>query len=187
MKCKWIQMLDEDLYWRIVDESLINSNNQAEQREFLVSRLQDLSTAEIIGFKLRTDKLLYDTYNPTMWCAAYIMNRGRCSDDSFQYFRCWVISRGKDTYYKAKNSPDSLVDHINLDWEFYDFELFWYVALYAFKGKTGVDMYKYIDDGFAFSEAKYPKIQFNWNAGEPETMRAICPKLFNVIWEADNI
>jgi hypothetical protein len=27
----------------------------------------------MIGFRLRTDKLLFDSYNPELWCAAYIV------------------------------------------------------------------------------------------------------------------
>src|SRR5690349_10122594 len=95
------EMLEENLYWQIIEDSLKNSENQDEQQEYLVNRLQELTPVEIIGFRLRTDKLLYDTYNSAMWCAGYIMNGG-CSDDGFEYFRNWVISRGKDVYDKAK-------------------------------------------------------------------------------------
>ena len=81
-----------------------------------------MSPKEMIGFRLYTDKLLYDTYNSEMWCAGYIMNEG-CSDDSFEYFRNWVISRGKDTYLKAKENPDYLINEVVDGAEFYDFEI----------------------------------------------------------------
>ena len=55
-----------------------------------------------------------------MWCAAYIMNGG-CSDDSFEYFRLWVISRGKDVYQKAKANPDTLISQVAKEQDFYDF------------------------------------------------------------------
>ena len=97
---KTSEMLDENLYWQIVQESLNNSGTQDGQQEYLVKRLQNLNPKDIVGFRLRTDKLLYDTYNSEMWCAGYIINGG-CSDDGFEYFRNWVVSRGKDVYYKA--------------------------------------------------------------------------------------
>ena len=128
------KMLGEDLYWKIVYESLKKTNNQDDQEEYLVSRIQKLLPAEIIGFSLRTDKLLYDTYTSDIWCAGYIMNGG-CSDDGFEYFRCWIISRGKETYYKTKENPDYLVNEINEELEGYEFEGFGYVSLTAFEKK----------------------------------------------------
>jgi hypothetical protein len=179
---KTSQMLDENLYWQIIADSLKISENQDEQREYLVTRLQDLTSIEIIGFRLRTDKLLYDTYNSEMWCAGFIMNGG-CSDDGFEYFRNWVISRGRDVYYKAKENPDSLIDQVDEDIEDFDFEDFWYVALDAFKKKTGEDLYSYIDEeNFKFKEGHYPNFEFTWQEERPDSMKAICPKLFDRMW-----
>jgi hypothetical protein len=173
------EMLEENLYWQIISDSLKYSE-QDEQQEYLINRLQELSPVEIIGFRLRTDKLLYDTYNSAMWCAGYIMNGG-CSDDGFEYFRNWVISRGKDVYYKAKENPDSLIGQVdeNSDIEEYEFEDFWYVALEAFKNKTGKELYDFIDnDNFIFKEGQYPLFEFTWKEENPDSMKAICPKLF---------
>jgi len=95
---KTSEMLDETIFWNIVDSSVKNTKNQDAQERFLVKEIEKLTPKQMIGFRLRTDKLLYDTYNSEMWCAGYIMNGG-CSDDGFEYFRNWIISRGKDTYY----------------------------------------------------------------------------------------
>lgn len=173
------EMLDEELYWSIIDKSVKATRNQDDQEQFLVSEIKKLSPKEMIGFRLRTDYLLYHTYNSEMWCAGYIMNGG-CSDDSFEYFRCWIISRGKDAYYKAKANPDYLVNEIVPGAEFYDFESFWYVALEAFKQKTGKDLYDYIDnDNFKTKEGAYPQFEFTWREGDAESMRGVCPKLFD--------
>lgn len=43
-------MIDEDLYWKIVQESLEETNDQDEQEAFLISRLRFLQPANIIGF-----------------------------------------------------------------------------------------------------------------------------------------
>jgi hypothetical protein len=175
---KTSEMLSEDLFWSIVDDSLVNSSNQDEQEKKLIARLEKLSLKEIIGFRLRTDKLLYDTYTSEMWCAGYIMNGG-CSDDSFEYFRCWVISRGKDVYDKGKSNPDSLVDEVVENKNYYEFETFWYVALGVFSKKTGKNLYLYVDDDkFLTREGKYPQIDLNWTEDNPESMKKICPKLF---------
>ncbi len=179
---KTAEMLDEDLYWSIIDKSLKATDNQDDQEQFLINEIGNLTPKQMIGFRLRTDKLLYDTYNSEMWCAGYIMNGG-CSDDGFEYFRNWVISRGKDTYCKAKENPDNLIAEVNEDADMYDFESFWYVALEAFKQKTGKDLYDFIDeDNFKTREGNYPKFEFSWQEDNPESMKKICPKLFDKLW-----
>lgn len=176
------EMLDETIFWNIVDSSVKNTKNQDAQEKFLVKEIEKLTPKQIIGFRLRTDKFLYDTYNSEMWCAGYIMNGG-CSDDGFEYFRNWIISRGKDTYYKAKENPDSLISEFIEGEEYYDFEDFWYVALTAFENKTGEELYDYISDDFKTNEGNYPNFEFTWEEEEPETVKAICPKLFEKMWD----
>lgn len=178
---KTSELLDETTFWNIVEASLKNTSNQDAQELFLVAAIEKLTPKEMIGFRLRTDKLLYDTYNSEMWCAGYIMNGG-CSDDGFEYFRNWIISRGKDTYLKAKENPDTLISEFIEGEDFYEFESFWYVALTAFENKTGKDLYDYIADDFKTNEGNYPNFDFTWKEEEPETMKAICPKLFDKMW-----
>lgn len=178
---KTSEALEEELFWKLVEASLQNTDNQEDQEQFLVTALEKLSPKEIIGFRLRTDRLLYDTYTSEMWCAGYIMNGG-CSDDGFEYFRNWVISRGKEVYYRAKENPDSLIETFAQETDFYEFESFWYVALTAFEHKTGENLYDYIADDFKYCEGNYPQFEFNWEEEQPETMKAICPQLFEKIW-----
>ncbi|MEZ4936905.1 MAG: DUF4240 domain-containing protein [Crocinitomicaceae bacterium] len=177
------EMLDEDIFWEIVDSSVRNSKNQFQQEQYLIREISKLTPKQMVGFRLRTDKLLYDTYNSEMWCAGYIMNGG-CSDDGFEYFRNWVISRGKSAYYKAKENPDSLIDEKdNGEDGMFDFEGFWYVALDAFNKKTGKDLYDYIDyDNFKTSEGSYPQFEFTWEEENPESMKKLCPRLFEHFW-----
>ena len=172
------KMMEEKQFWQIIQKSLDETNNQDAQETWLVNELQKFSPEEIIGFRLRTDKLLYDTYTSEMWCAAYIINGG-CSDDCFEYFRCWLISRGEKIYEKTKNNPDSLVDEVNPEQDLYDFESFWYVGLQAFERMTGQNLYEFIDDdNFTTGEGNYPTFDFNWQEDNPESIRNICPKLF---------
>lgn len=179
---KTAEMLDENVYWNIIHKSLTNTSDQDDQEQFLIKEIEKLSPKEMIGFRLRTDKLLYDTYNSEMWCAGYIMNGG-CSDDGFEYFRNWIISRGKATYYKAKENPDNLISEVIEGQEFYEFESFWYVALRAFEHRTGKDLYEYIDDdNFKTKEGDYPQFAFTWKESDPESMKVICPKLYDKCW-----
>lgn len=178
---KTSEMLEESLFWEIIGKSLKNSKNESGQMSFLAKEIEKLTPKEIIGFRLRTDKLLYDTYSSEMWCAGYIMNGG-CSDDGFEYFRNWVISRGREVYYSAKENPDNLIFEYIEGKEYYDLEDFWYVALTAFKNKTGKELYDYISDDIKTSEGNYPQFEFTWEEEKPETMKAICPRLFEKMW-----
>jgi hypothetical protein len=50
-------MLSEEVYWAIIDSSH-ETTNQEDQELFLVSAIEKLTPQEMIGFRLRTDKLL---------------------------------------------------------------------------------------------------------------------------------
>jgi len=172
-------MLEEEKFWKIVESSLENFESEIEQEKKLISEIENLSVKEQIGFKLRTDKLSNEIYTSDMWCAGYIVNGG-CSDDGFDYFKSWVISKGKEVYYEVKKNPDALIDYATLEMEEYEFESFGYVALNAFKKATGDELYDYIDyDKFWKEEKINTQIQFNWREENPDSMKAICPQLFN--------
>jgi hypothetical protein len=177
------EMLDEDLYWSIIEKSRLEHKNQEDQEVFLSSEIEKLSPKDIIGFRLRTDKLLFDTYNSELWCAAYIMNGG-CSDAGFDYFRCWLISKGKDVFYKAKSNPDSLISEVEEGKTSYEFEGFWFVAMNAFLNKTDQEIYSYIDyENFTTNDENYPLIDFNWNVDNPQSMEKVCPLLYKKMWK----
>jgi hypothetical protein len=180
---KSCEMLNEEVYWAIIDSSLHETTNQEDQELYLVSAIEKLTPKEMIGFRLRTDKILFDSYNPELWCAAYIVNDG-CSDGGFEYFRCWLISRGKEAFYSVKIDPDSLIKQVVEGKESYEFEGFWYVAMNAFKNKTGEELFSYIDyDRFITNDENYPLLKFNWNVDEPQTMAIICPILYKNLWK----
>ena len=180
------EMMDEEQFWAIVQTAVDEAGDDEDEYLEVVKReLSKLSLKEMIGFRLRTDKLLYDSYTSEMWCAGYLMNGG-CSDDGFEYFRLWVISRGRKVYEAAMANPDNLIDYIDDDAEmdFFEFELFWYVALEAFEEAVDAELYDYVDDeNFKTREGNYPNFEFNWEEDEPESMQKLCPRLFEKFWE----
>ena len=175
------EMMNEDQFWAIVQKAVDEAgDDEDEYLEVVMHELSKLSLKEMVGFRLRTDKLLYDSYTSEMWCAGYLMNGG-CSDDGFEYFRLWVISRGRKVYEAALAHPDNLIDYIAEDAEvdFFEFELFWYAAIDAFEEATEADLYDYIDDdNFTTREGNYPNFEFNWDEEDPESMKKLCPRLF---------
>lgn len=173
--------MEEAQFWEIVQKSLDESGGDLEcQENCLIQSLERLSPAEMVGFRLRTDILLHNSYSSELWCAGYLMNEG-CSDDGFEYFRLWIISKGRTPFEGALKNPDSLADIAdeNMGQDF-SFESFWYVALSAFENTTRQQLYDFIDyDNFPYGEGKYPQFEFNWEEDNPESMRKICPRLFD--------
>ena len=174
------EMMDEDQYWAMIDASIKNSAGPESQRNHLITQLEQCEPLDIIKFRLRTNKLLYDTYTSDMWCAAYLLNGG-CSDDGFEYFRLWLISRGKDVYETAKENPDWLVTQLDQSTEVGFYEDLWYAADFAFHRRTMKKLYEWVDDGFKFSEANYPEMEFGWQEDDPESMRVICPNIYRAV------
>lgn len=177
------EMLDEESYWTIIENSIKETTNQEDQELYLISKLEQLSPKEMIGFRLRTDKLLFDSYTSNLWCADYIISNG-AMEDGFDYFRCWLISRGKEAFYKSQESSDYLVNLVDKEPKVYDFESFWYVAFTAFKNTTDKEAEAYIDYGkFKTTDDNYPILDFNWNVDDPKTMAKVCPVLFEKFWK----
>lgn len=175
-------LMDEDRFWSMIDKSKQSGDDLEQFAENLTRELVKLSSADIIGFHLREQKLRFDSYTSDIWCAGYIMNGG-CSDDSFEYFRCWLIAQGKEAYYASLKNPDWLVNLYSKDVEEYDFEDFMYLASDAFEQKNKKDIDDYVDyDHFKEHEGQYPEIQFNWEEDNEESMKKICPKLMEVAW-----
>lgn len=176
------ELMDEDRFWSLIDKSKQSSEDLEDFAENLTTELKQSTITDIIGFHLREQKLRFDSYTSELWCAGYIMNGG-CSDDSFEYFRCWIITQGKDAYYSSLKNSDWLVNLYSRDVEEYDFEDFMYIASDAFEQKTKKDIEDYVDyDKFKTNEANYPDFEFTWEEDNEESMKKICPKLMEVAW-----
>jgi hypothetical protein len=174
-------LMDENYYWKTVDASIKYSNDQNQQLSFLMTELKQMPLDDIVGFMMRMNQIQQDLYTSQLCCACFLLNKGYCSVDGFEYFISWIISNGKDTYDKARNIADSLACKINPKTEFYYFEEFGYAPSYAFTNKTsGKDIFAYLGENFSFPEL--PKIKFNWNTENPDTMQSICPILFEKMW-----
>ncbi|MBI1213053.1 MAG: DUF4240 domain-containing protein [Alphaproteobacteria bacterium] len=118
--------MDLSGFWTIIDKARSTAGADVEARPAALAKvLATLSKAELASFQKHYDSLICASYRWDLWGAAYIINGG-CSDDSFRYFRDWLISEGREVFDKAVASGDSLADHPHIDCA--DLELFGYVA-----------------------------------------------------------
>lgn len=180
-------LMDEKQFWSLIEQSRAAvqavgddlDEQQAAQCESLANLLEQLDWQEIAAFDNRFSTLVIQSYNEKLWCAAYVLCGG-CSDDAFDYFRYWLISRGEAVYCSVLAAPDSLIDHVSRDADdsCYEFEDFAYVAMDVFEAKTGAELYEYTD-----IDHSIPDIEFSWDEDDLESIKAVCPKLYAAFWE----
>ena len=132
-------VMPADRFWQVIDRTTKYGGDQDAQMEALRMELRKLPAVEIEAFERAFQEQQRRAYSWDLWGAAYIMCGG-ASDDGFEYFQRWLISRGRKTFDAAVADPDSLATTIpgNSPDE-YDFELFAYVAGDVWKEKTGLD------------------------------------------------
>jgi hypothetical protein len=166
--------LTSENFWALIDHSAAFEANPDAQLADLRASLNRLSASQIADFERIFDATMNQSYSWDLWGAAYLVNGG-ASDDGFEYFRCWLISKGRTVFQKAVSSPDSLSDLLATgDGGVFEFEAFGYVAREAWQAKTGRDWndmpivadmaYDHKPSGAAFSEnpadlaKRYPKL-----------------------------
>nr|WP_294947086.1 DUF4240 domain-containing protein [uncultured Mucilaginibacter sp.] len=158
------KLLNEDAFWLIIQQSIIESNNNYQQQiPHLQKILSRMDKEQIIKFNNTFTALLAASYTSKLWGASYVINGG-CSDDCFEYFRGYLIGHGKNKFYDTYRDPESCADWIKPE---DDWEGIRYAAANAYKQKTGSEIpYTYQAEyklkGKLFDEAtvdkQYPKL-----------------------------
>ncbi len=105
------QAMDESRFWSIFEPvSAIPGEEVEQQEEALARQLSELSDEDLIAFQATYERLHALAYRWDLWEVAFHTGGG-CSDDSFAYFRNWLIGRGRDAFYAVLENPDNLADH----------------------------------------------------------------------------
>jgi hypothetical protein len=193
-KVKVHEPMDEALFWQILEKSRDFMYDTYKQEEFLSLYLDRFTLSQIIGFRLTTQKLVFEAYNQKSWYAGSILNEILYDAEEFQSFLYLVISRGKAVYQAFLQNPDSLIDALNDDLELYDFDDFNSAAEMAFQGKADVDLYDIINlDDYAYASKNYPEIEVSWgndveadDETTAEQLQAHCPRLYEKYWKDKN-
>ena len=156
-------LMDEKQFWSLIEQSHTiaqaasddEDEQQTAQCESLAGLLKQLDWQDIAAFDNRFSTLVIQSYDEKLWCAAYVL--------------CGVLA-----------DPDSLIDHVSGDVDdgCYEFEDFAYVAMGIFEEKTGEELDEYTD-----IDHSIPDIEFSWDEDDPESIKAICPKLYAAFWE----
>lgn len=127
-----------DRFWQIIERAARSDGDSDAHAETLRVVLRELSAEEVISFEVAFRRYLNEAYKWDLWGAAYVVHGG-CSDDGFEYFRRWLVSRGRDVYEAALADPDSLAQlevRPGSD-DVWEFEEIYYVAKDVFEEKGG--------------------------------------------------
>jgi hypothetical protein len=127
-----------DRFWAIIARAAAADQDPDAHMEALGAELRKLALDEIIAFEVAFRRYLNEAYTWDLWGAAFVIHGG-CSDDGFEYFRRWLVSRGRDVYEAALADPDGLAQ---LDVrpgpdDVWEFEEIYYVAKDVFEEKGG--------------------------------------------------
>lgn len=127
--------MDANQFWTFIENARLSAGDDVEERGTgLQAQLAPLSATELQLFQNHYDEQIRRSYSWTLWAAAEIMYGWiGASDDSFRYFRDWLISEGRATFEAALRDPDALAERPRFDMA--ELELYGYVATELFREK----------------------------------------------------
>ncbi|MCL2115832.1 MAG: DUF4240 domain-containing protein [Methanobrevibacter sp.] len=189
-------MMNKNEFWELIQESFQEGKWATDkQMEILIDKLANYSEEEILKFAKIYQVYDEAAYKSKLWAAAYVMNGG-CSDDCFDYFKGWLISRGEEPYLNALIDPDSISDlDIAPDCDYFENEDMLSVPLQAFNkniGTNDINIYfekfreyeldssetNEIIDSIEFGE----DINIDWDDDDSESLRLVVPMLYDKYW-----
>lgn len=158
--------MDEALFWQFIEESKDAGHSCNEMVESLTEKLEALGLREIRTFQKILFQCLSRAYTWGHWALAYISRNG-CSDDEFDYFRAWLVTKGKDSFLKAIDDLESAADLIDQDPQC---EGLLYAAEHAFENKSG--------DPLGYFNRKPPKLTGpKWSEDQlPKMFPSLCSR-----------
>jgi len=134
-----VQPMDHRGFWAIVDRTAAFEADPERQLEALRGELEAMPAEEVLAFGRAFDAQLARAYTWDLWAIASIVHGG-ASDDGFEYFRRWMVSKGSATFEALLADPDSLPDLLVEDVSgVLEFEEFPYVVAEVWSAKTGQD------------------------------------------------
>lgn len=123
----------DDRFWALIDQARAGSQASASAQQ-LTRVVEGLNSSEIQDFSYAFYEKLCDLNHWRLWGAGYVISGGM-GDDSFHYFRSWIIGKGKAVFEVAHTNPDELGPFV--DTREVDNELLEYVPLNVLK-KRGI-------------------------------------------------
>jgi len=158
--------MPEKEFWNLVDTHVKRRRDGSIDAKPLMAVLVKMSLPKIRAFGQRMSTYYARSYTWPLWGAAYLIHEG-APDDTFDYFRSWLIGQGRAVFTAAMKNPDSLAEVATP--EAIDDELY-HIADKAFESVTGKAM--------PASGVKRPKLNKRLDFKDEHAMERAYPKLF---------
>ena len=132
-----IEPMPDERFWGLIGLTTPHGKDPGRQIEVLRLVLATLPLQDIEAFQAAFDKAMARSYSWDLWGAAFVVNGG-ASDDGFEYFRSWLISKGKTAFEQVLANPDSLGDFVDPGTKAaLELEAFAYVAGEVWSARSG--------------------------------------------------
>lgn len=174
--------MTETEFWKLIAMAHRKGDDLEEQLEWLIGQLSKKSVDDIIRFDVLFNRNYTKSYTSDLWAAAYIIMSG-CSDDSFDYFRAWLLFLGKAPYEEAIRNPESMIPYLSkLHEEVPEFEEFLSCACLAFEEKTGQDQEQYMELYWKLTGQpnEILEMEFDWEEEDEEGLSKKFPRLWGI-------
>lgn len=171
-----------DDFWTVVDRAAVGADGEPQLiAERITADLAARPVAEIVGFDRHRHRVLAASYQVDLWAAAYLINGG-ASDDGFEYFRCWLMTRGRSAFARAVQEPDTLAELPEIrraaaTGEDFECEEMLHVAAAAYRRVTGAELPADQD------RPRYPEIGEFWDFDDEDEARRRLPRLAELFLE----
>jgi hypothetical protein len=97
-------------FWSLIERGPGASGKDCHKKaDALQASLRRLTGDEILGFQIRFQERMVESYRSDLWGVAYLVNGG-ASDDGFEYFRAWLIGQGRAYFEAALKDPERAAD-----------------------------------------------------------------------------
>lgn len=179
LKFKASEKMTPEEFWGLIHSSWSEANNSLDKQvEIIINKLSCLTESQILGFECTLREFLVEANHYNVM-AIQKMAEGRVTDDSFLYFRCRIILRGRTIFENAIKSPDLVIERMDTS---HRGELLLYVADTAFANKFGEFTEKtfpreYASEIINYDSGDFPIRGDDWNEED-------LPKLFPELWKA---
>ncbi|WP_405592569.1 DUF4240 domain-containing protein [Streptomyces sp. NBC_01190] len=102
--------MDETEFWEIVDTTREAADGDPDEHaDLLVEKLAQLDPDSVVDFARHFETRFLRAFTWELWGAADVM-LGGADDESFDYFRCWLIAQGRHVFEGALSAPDDLAE-----------------------------------------------------------------------------
>jgi hypothetical protein len=171
--------MDRKEFWEIIGLGNLTYEDTSNV-DIIITKLASYSEEDIIGFEIIFRQLL-DEADDFGIVAIQKIIFGIVSDDSYLYFRCWLIAQGKDFFNKCLANGDSIVERLQNE-QLPSFEDILYISTESFKRKTEID---FEDEQFPRSVALSKGYDYDFNSPRTKGKKikmSDLPKKFPQLW-----